>query len=468
MTRKGTAMNTSHTDVTTSSDITGASASRLVHALRAREISSRELLEEYLERIERLNPSLNAIVTLDVEGARSAAAAADQATAEGRDVGALHGLPITIKDALETEGMRTTSGAPDLAGYLPARDADAVARLRAAGAVIFGKTNLPTYAMDWQTYNPLFGTTNNPWDLARTPGGSSGGAAAAVAAGLTGLELGSDIRGSLRHPAHNTGVFALKPTFGIVPVRGHIPGPPGTLSAPDLGVLGPLARSADDLDLALDVLAGPDAAMATAWRLRLPPARGRRPSDYRIAVWLDDPACPVDSSVVDALQGAVQALREAGAHIDESARPVDFAESDGVFERLFVAAVSPGAADWNLVNEHRHRLRAQWAGFFESYDVLLTPVSPVAAIEHDQEGTVDTRTITVNGIERPYVSQSPWNGLAGAAYLPAAVAPVGLTPEGLPVGIQVIAPYLEDRTAIDVARLLERELGGYRRPPTLV
>ncbi|MFI5695383.1 amidase family protein [Kribbella sp. NPDC051586] len=444
------------THTTDLTDLTTAPASELVRALRRREVSSRELLEHYLARIERLNPALNAVVTLDAESALAAAAAADQDTARGHDVGALHGLPMTIKDSLETAGLRTTAGAPDLAGYVPARDADAVARLRAAGAVIFGKTNLPTYAMDWQTYNPVFGTTNNPWDLTRTPGGSSGGAAAAVAAGLTGLELGSDIRGSLRQPAHNTGVFALKPSFGIVPVRGHVPGPPGTLSTPDMAVLGPLGRSADDLDLALDVLAGPDAAMARAWRLRLPAARGRSLTDYRIAVWLNDPVAPVDSAVHEVLTAAVETLGSAGARIDDLARPVELGEANAVFEKLFQAAVSPGAADWNYTHEHRQQLRAQWQHFFESYDVLLTPVSPVAAIKHDHTGDVDNRAITVNGTERPYTDQSIWTGLAGGAYLPAAVAPAGQTRDGLPVGIQIIAPYLEDRTAIDLARHIER------------
>ena len=447
---------------------TTSPAAHLVRALRNREIGSRELLEDYVSRIEDLNPSLNAVVTLDVDTARAAARAADEATARGHGVGALHGLPITVKDAFETAGLRTTSGAPDLAGYVPTRDAEAVARLRAAGAVILGKTNLPVFAMDWQSANPLFGVTNNPWDLSRTPGGSSGGAAAAVAAGLTGLELGSDIRGSLRQPASNCGVFALKPSFGLVPVRGHIPGPPGTLSTPDLAVAGPIGRSADDLDLALDVLAGPDEASATAWRLRLPAPRGASLRDYRIAVWLDDPVCPVDDAVLDVLTAAVEELRREGAHVDDTARPVDLGESSAVFEALFAAAISPGSADWNVVNEHRQQLRAQWRQFFTGYDVVLTPVSPVAAIHHDLAGTVDSRTITVNGVQRPYTDQSTWTGLAGGAYLPAVAAPAGLTRDGLPVGMQVIAPYLEDRTAIDVARHLERVVGGYQQPPVVL
>lgn len=444
--------------------VTAAPAATLVRALRDRSISSRELLQAFLARVDQVNPSVNAVVTVDAERALEAAARADDASVRGTAVGALHGLPISIKDSIETAGLRTTAGAPDLAEHVPARDADAVARLRGQGAVIFAKTNLPVFAMDWQSSNPLFGTTSNPWDLTRTPGGSSGGAAAAVATGMTGLELGSDIRGSLRQPAHNTGVFTLKPSFGIVPTRGHIPGPPGTLSTPDMAVLGPLGRSADDLDLALDVLAGPDAAMATAWRLRLPAPRGRKLSDYRIAVWLDDPTCPVDADVLSVLTSAVATLRSSGARIDDTARPVELSEAGPLFERLFTAAVSPGAADWNHLNEHRHQLRARWARFFESFDAVLTPVSPVAAIAHDTAGDPDTRTIIVNGAERPYSDQSTWTGLAGGSYLPAAVAPVGLTRGGLPVGMQVIAPYLEDRTAIDVVRQIERTVGGFQAP----
>ena len=452
--------------MTTSGDMTSAPASALVRALRAREISSRELLDAYLDRIEQVNPAINAVVTIDAEAARAAATAADEQIARGQELGALHGLPMTVKDALETAGMRTTSGFPDLAEYVPARDADAVARLRGQGAVIFGKTNLPTFAMDWQTYNPIFGTTNNPWDLTRTPGGSSGGPAAAVAAGMTALDMGSDLSGSLRQPAHTTGVFTLKPSFGVVPGRGHIPGPPGTLSNTDMAVLGPIGRTADDLDLALDVLAGPDEWSATAWQLRLPPARGRSLSEYRVGVWLDDSTCPVDSEVLGVLEAAVTQLASAGARIDIAARPVDLADSNALFVNLLMAAVSPGTPDWNQTNERRQQLRARWQAFFRSFDVLLTPVSPVAAIAHDHTGDVFSRTITVNGSARPYVEQGVWTGLARVAYLPAAVAPFGRTTGGLPVGVQVIAPYLEDRTAIDVARHIERHLGGFVAPPT--
>jgi len=252
-------------------DIGSVSAGELARAIREREVSSRELLEELLGRAERVNPALNAIVAWDVDRARAAAAAADEVTATGEPLGALHGVPMTVKDTYETEGLVTTAGAPELAQYVPQADAVVVARLKAAGAIIFGKTNSPLYAGDWQTYNDVYGRTNNPWDVTRTVGGSSGGAAAAVAAGLTPLEFGSDIGGSIRIPAHYNGVFGLKPSWGIVPLRGHIPGPPGSLVDPDIGVAGPIARSVADLKLALGLVAGPLPQEAAGWRLELDP-----------------------------------------------------------------------------------------------------------------------------------------------------------------------------------------------------
>jgi amidase len=480
-------------------DLGHTSATELVAALRSRRIGSRELLDHYVERVERLDPALNAVVTLDVERARREAGAADEAAARGEPLGPLSGLPMTVKDSLETAGLRTTCGAPDLADHVPERDADAVARFRAAGAVIFGKTNLPTYAMDWQSYNPLFGTTNNPWDTTRTPGGSSGGAAAALAAGLTGFEIGSDIGGSIRVPAHFCGVFGLKPSHGIVPVRGHIPGPPGTLGAPDIAVLGPMGRSADDLDLGLDLLAGPDAATAVAWRLELPPPRADRLTGYRVAAWLDDPYCTVDRDVLDVLVAAVEALRGEGVTVDDRARPVELPTADRLFRQLLQGALSDGypqrvfdrlvaevaaagpdddsprlrtahaatqrKRDWNTAHEQRMRLAALWAEFFRDHDVLLCPVTPTAAIPHDHEPDINARTIEVDGRTRPYGDQFVWPGLVGMAYLPAAVVPVGRTPQGLPVGLQVVAPHLEDRTAVDVARRISAVLGGFRPPP---
>ena len=273
-------------------DVAFRSTTALAAALRRREIGCVELLDHYLARGERLNPRLNAIVILDAGRARERARDADRALARGESWGPLHGVPFTIKDSYETAGLRTTCGWSQIADHVPATDATAVARLRAAGAVIFGKTNVPTLASDAQSYNPIFGVTNNPWDTTRTPGGSSGGAAAAVAAGLTGGDIGSDIGGSIRTPSGWCGVYGHKTTWGIIPGRGHIPGPPGTLAETDLGVFGPLGRAADDLDLGLDVMVGPSGEDARAWQLTLPPARRTRLRDYRVALWIDEPAGP--------------------------------------------------------------------------------------------------------------------------------------------------------------------------------
>lgn len=472
------------------------SATALAGRLRRRELSSRELVELYLDRIERLNPAVNAVVTLDADRARAEAAAADQAAARGEDLGPLHGLPVTVKDCIETASLRTTCGTPDLADHVPGRDATAVARLRAAGAVVLGKTNTPPWAGDAQTDNPVFGRTSNPWDRARSPGGSSGGAAAAVAAGLTGLDLGSDLGGSIRMPAGYCGVFGLRPSFGVVPTRGHLPPPPGARTELDMGVLGPLARSADDLALALDVLAGPDEPHAAGWRLDLPPPRATALADYRIAAWLDDPACPVDAAVTAVLTSAVDALRRDGVKVHEHAGPVDLAESARLFQRLvqpfmgtmlddaaFAELTAAAAGDggtpharwarhvtapvraWAFAHERRLAVTADWARFFRDHDVLLCPVTPTTAIEHDATPDPDERRIVVNGVPVPYWEQVRWTQAVSIAHLPVATVPVGLSAGGLPVGVQVIGPFLGDRTVIDVARRLAAMLGGYRPPP---
>lgn len=475
------------------------SATELTAAIRRREISSRELLEIYLARVDKFNPALNSVVTLDVERARARAAEADQALARGESWGPLHGLPITVKDTFETAGLRTTAGSPTLANHVPATDAETVKRLRGAGAVIFGKTNTPVFASDFQSYNPVFGTTNNPWDATRAPGGSSGGSAATLAAGLSGLELGSDIGGSIRTPCHWSGVFGHKPSFDIVPLRGHIPGPPGMLSKMDLPVAGPMARSAEDLDLALDVLAGPTDDEATGWQLALPRPRRADLRSYRVAAWLDDADCPVDTQVGDVLRDTVAALRSAGVRVDETARPfgqlrdtVELYSSllwpgmvSGYPDELFDALVSHASAnpddrsgfgrlarhgtqrfrDWTRANEARAQLRARVAAFFRDFDVLLTPVNPVPAIPHDHSEPFHARVIRVNGAERPYFDLLSWIAPATTCYLPASTAPVGRTRTGLPVGMQIVGPYLEDRTTIDFARRLGELRGGFTPPP---
>jgi amidase len=434
----------------------------------AARFSSRELLEHYLARVERLNPPLNAVVTLDADGALEDADTADAALARGDGVGPLHGVPMTIKDCYDTAGMRTTCGVEDW-DCVPERDAEAVRRLRDAGAVIFGKTNTPTLTADWQTYNPIFGTTNNPWDTTRSSGGSSGGSAAALAAGLTALELGSDIAGSIRVPSNWCGTCGHKPSFGIVPQRGHLPPAPGTFADRDLNVVGPMARDVDDLEIALDILAGPAGERAKGWRLELPVARAKTLSDLRLATWLDDPAYPVEDDVRGVLESAVTALHQVGARIVDALPPVTLPELVTLHMELLYPLMEPSSEtlhrNWLSANEKREQSRAQIADFFRDVDALLMPVAVVPAISHDHNEPLAGRQIRYGDLSRSYLDMFGWVGLATVAYLPATVVPVGRTAQGLPVGIQIVGPFLADRTTLAVARCIEQLLGGFVPPP---
>ena len=475
------------------------SAAGLAATIRRKKISSRELLDIQLARINTLNGKLNAVVTLDVERARLRAEELDAAAARGEFAGPLHGIPITIKDSYETAGLKSTCGADIWRDHVPITNADAVQRLVDAGAVIIGKTNTPIFAGDVQTYNELFGTTNNPWDTGRTPGGSSGGAAAAVASGMTPFELGSDIGGSIRTPAHFCGVYGHKPSYGLISLRGHIPGPPGTLAATDLSVAGPLARTVSDLDLLLDILAGPDAQQRVAWRLQLPEPRQQKLPDFRAALWFDESDCPIDVSVRSALESAVHELRKAGVRVDDKARlpiklgdafrtylrllwPLLFAgTSDDSFEQHVARAAMFGVddkslnaqfhrqatarhRDWLRANEARARYRAAMAEFFERYDVLLMPVTPTPAFPHDHSPNMLERVIAVNGQPRPYLDNFFWISLATLCYLPATAVPVGQS-QKLPVGLQIVGPYLEDQTTLKFAAIVEEIVGGFKPPP---
>jgi len=480
-------------------DLGLSSATELAAAIKGRELSSLELLDHYLERVEQLNPALNALVTFDLGRAREAAGAADARTMAGGKLPPLHGLPCSIKDAIATEGVRTTGGAVELTDNVPAQDASVVRRVRDAGAVVFAKSNLPQWSADMQAFNELFGTTNNPWDLARTPGGSSGGAAAAVSAGLSAFDIGTDIGGSIRGPAHFSGICGHKPSFGVVPALGYIDHQTAGSTEPDVNVLGPLARSVSDLKLLFDVIAGPTEDRAPGWRLELPPPRSRRLADYRIGAWLDDPSCPVSSPVATILDQAVRAVEGEGVSVDRNARPgISFDVVHDVGLPLISAATSPGRSeeemerfrqivldpagaseallmrarasatfhrDWLLLTEERERIRRIWAEFFTTVDILLCPVIIVPAFEHQQAGTLYTRSLHVDGQQRPYVDLILWTSLIGMAYLPSTVVPVGWTDDGLPVGIQVVGPFLGDRSTLTVAGHLERLLGGYRVPP---
>ena len=468
-------------------------ATELSALVRDRVVSSRELLDLCREQIEACNPDLNAVVTTDWDHAQHQAHAADEAIAADRPVGRLHGLPMTVKDVFETAGLRTTAGAPELEHHVPDRDAVAVSRLRAAGAIIVGKSNVPTWAGDCQSTNPIFGTTSNPWDVTRTPGGSSGGAAAATAVGMTALELGSDLGGSIRIPAHFCGVYGLKPTHGLVPLRGHLPPGPGSLLDLDIAVAGPLSRSADDLGLALDVLAGPDERAAVAWRLALPPPRADHLHGYRVGVWADDPACPPDAPTTAALDTLITGLRGAGVHVvDVGDRLPAQADALRVFHRIVhpiaalgiddaefdqLARLATGGDDWpsNVAGRAVDQLRAsgeravmaaRWAEVFRDVDVVITPVTPTAAFPHDHDPDVGRRRIPADGGWRPYGEQFGWLQSVGLVHLPAVVAPL---PDAgpLPIGVQIVGPHLEDRTPIDFASRLAEVGVRFLAPPGL-
>ena len=479
-------------------DIPFWSASRLAQAIREKEIGSLELLDAYVARLETHNPRLNAIIQLDVEGARARAMAADDALARGKLAGPLHGVPITVKDSIDVCGFASTWGVTSFKENRPARSAPVVDALTSAGAVVFGKTNLPWYALASETFNDLFGTTNNPWDLSRSPGGSSGGSAAALAAGLTALEVGSDSAGSLRFPAHYCGIYAHRPTFGTTSIEGQ--SLPGLGPVPDIMVLGPMARSAEDLAVALDLMARPDETDAVAWRLALPRSRHSRLSDFKVAVMLEHEGSDVDHEVQARLADLAAFLSRRGAKVSMEARPeIDFDAAHRLFLTLNAASVSGSVPElyWRLLSQvapflrrknsalasvvrgytQRHRgwirldlvrnhLRAAWAAFFRDYDLLLTPVAATPALPHDRSSKMDYyRYIVVNGKKVAAIDQWFWAGLAAVAYLPATIAPAGFIASGLPLGVQIIGPQYGDHACLAFARLLEREFQSFVPPP---
>lgn len=475
-------------------------AGESVRMLAEREASSRELVDAAIERIEALDPKINSVVVRDFERARAAAKAADEALATG-ERRPLLGLPMTVKESFAVAGLPTTRGDPKYKNWKAKDDALAVQRLKTAGAVILGKTNVPLNLADFQSYNDVYGTTNNPWDMSRTPGGSSGGAAAALAAGLVPLELGSDIGGSLRVPAHFCGVYAHKPTLDLIPQRNL--GPPDIPAAPvrgDLAVFGPMARSATDLALALEVLAGPDElAEGAGYKLALPPPRHDKLADFRVLVIDEHPLCPTEAGVRSALNGLVDRLAKTGCTIVRSTPNMpDLARTSRIYNELLVAVysldlsaqdrarvdaaarvlspedqslaayrlrgISIGHPEWIRASRVRARLRGQWFNLFREVDLVLCPVTPTAAFTHDHSPKF-ARQIDVDGTKIPYDDQLAWAGIATMNGLPATAAPIGHSENDLPVGVQIIGGYLQDRTTIAFAGLIEREFGGFTPPP---
>ena len=457
----------------------------LVAALDQRLVSARELLDHHLDRVERLDGAINSVITIDSDRARTEAAAVDEARAAGRPVGQLAGVPVTVKDAIATAGIRSTGGATELRDHVPAEDATAVGAIRSAGAVVFGKTNVPRWSGDYQTTNEMFGTTNNPWDIERTPGGSSGGPAAAVAMGFTGFEIGTDIGGSIRVPSSFCGVYGHKPSFGIIPTYGYLDNPTSHRNVADINVFGPIARCVDDLELLLGLLAGPSPDDAPGWRLDLPAPRATELGSFRVAAWLDDDFAPVDPAVRDVMSAAVDALEHAGARIDHERRPdIDprraaregltlisaaTAISDSDDENSAASAGGRGLdhRDWDVLHRRRGETRQRWSEFFADVDVLLCPVTVVPPFRHVQapEGPNWAYATLADHDDRHYSDLIGWSALIGSAYLPVTVPPIGRTSDGLPVGIQVVAPYLHDHTSLAFARCMAEVLGGYEPPP---
>ena len=486
---------------TAGSDVDYRTARDLAAALRARQVTAVELLDHAIARIAAHDGAVNAVVVRDFDRARAAAAAADRALAVG-DRRPLLGVPITVKEAFNVADLPTTWGIPGTERAKAGEDAVVVRRLKAAGAVVIGKTNVPLRLYDWQTYNAIYGTTNNPWDLGRTCGGSSGGSAAALAAGYVSLEFGSDIAGSLRAPASFCGVFAHKPTHDLVPMRGCAP--PGTPSLSvgvevDLAVVGPMARSAGDLALALDVTAGPDDADAIGYGLALPPPRHTELRDFRVLVVDEHPLLPTADVVRAALDRVADRLRKAGCKVATMSPLLpDLALLGRTYTQLFMAfagadlpadtyrkmqdtAAQLPSGDLSLgavrvrgaVMSHAHwiwqdRFRAgiadQWRQLFRNWDVLLCPVMPTPAFAHNH-ADMNARRISIDGKIVPYTDQSMWPSIATLTGLPATAMPNGRGDDGLPIGMQIVGPYLEDRTTIAFADFVEREFGGFIAPP---
>ena len=483
------------------SDLAFKPALTLAAMIRNREVSSVELTAHYIERIEKLDgQGINAVPVRIFERAQEDANRADAAMARGDELGPLHGVPMTIKESYVMRDTPTTWGLEAFRDNVAREDGIAVSRFRAAGAHFLGKTNVPANLADFQTYNTLYGTTGNPWDTDRIPGGSSGGSAAALAAGLTALEAGSDIGGSIRNPAHFCGVYGHKPTWGIVPMAGHelLEHTPDA----DLSVCGPLSRSAEDLAVALDTMAGAPGRERRGWRLELPPPGFNRLGDLRVALWPDDDLCPVSTEIADRVASVGETLARLGASVSDSARPsfdtkrahdtyvsllnsvmssaqleedyrrnearaAQFDPADMSFRAVSARGMVLNHREWIRYNFKREHLRFAWDDFFEQWDILLCPQMATPAFPHDHR-PFGQRTIDVDGTHRDYFEQLFWSGLVTNAYLPSTVFPTGLSREGLPIGIQAVSAAYRDRRTIEFARLMAEELSGFRVPTPLL
>lgn len=477
-------------------------ATLLARDIAAQRLSSRELLEYYIQRIQKHNSRINAVVTMNLDAARQQADAADAAARRGENLGPLHGIPMTLKDTWEMPGMPCAAGAPEYRRYMPEKPAVAVQRLMNAGAIVFGKTNVPYLASDIQSFNAVYGTTNNPWNTALTPGGSSGGAAAALSAGFTPLEFGSDLAGSIRIPAHYCGVYGHKPTYGVIPMRGHVPGPPGTLSEAPMVVAGPMAQSANDLTTLFNVLS--KCTRNTDARLDSQNTPPKALQDYRVLLWTQDPLCPLDETLATQYRSLKNQMVAAGVSVTEGA-PEGFSLIDFYIPYLrmlgammgvplpmvqrqlmgmagkvfplvswlrtlpphfehFLSGIDARYADIRQTEEQTLRLKQAFCETFNRYDVILMPPAATTAIPHNQKNALPTRIIHIENKPRHYTELFTWISVASVLGLPATSAPVRLTPQNLPVNIQIMGAPHADNVTLHFAELLAEVTGKLPTP----
>jgi amidase len=466
-------------------NIAFASAAQLASLIKRRKISVLEAVDFYIARIEAFDDAINAVVVRDFDRARARAKALDRGRSKLAKLPALYGVPMTVKESFDIAGLPTTWGVKSAAQNIAKTDAVAIERFKDAGAVILGKTNVPVMLADWQSFNEIYGTTSNPWDLSRSPGGSSGGSAASMAAGFAALDAGSDIGASLRDPAHYCGIYAHKPTYGICAMKGH------SLTAgyvpPDISCIGPMARTAKDLALGLGVMAG---GLEEGWQLALPKSTVTGLKGLRVAIMAEHEICPVESEISDSLLALGKFLKKAGAKVSYTARPgFDANEAHENYMLMLNSALSARMPDaviarlrsepdsllsrgvllehriWLRHADDRGRMKQAWRAFFDDYDVLISPVASSPAVKHDHSANMGERYITVNGTKMNFGQQLFWAGYSCNFGLPSTAAPLGMTAEGLPYGMQIIGAPFADYSTIAVAALLEEAWVGFVPPP---
>ena len=479
-------------------DLAYATARQMAKAIARGSLSCTEAVKAQIERIEALDGALNAVVVRDFERALSTARSHDRRRKSAAKLPPLFGVPMTVKESYDVAGLPTCWGVAE-ALHVAQADALAIERLKAAGAIITGKTNVPVLLMDWQARNPVYGQTNNPWDVTRWAGGSSGGSAVSLAAGFAALEAGSDIGGSLRDPAHFCGVYAHKPTWNLLPLLGHSLA--GGVVPTDLSVIGPMARSAADLDVALQVMAGP-MPIERGMAVKLPAPRQRGVKGLRVAILADHPAAPVEREISGAMRDLARHLKDEGAKVSLTALPeLDLAAANETYLVLLNAALSARIPDdriavmretvakagpqrageafavrdsrstlvehriWLRLNEERYRARLAWDRFFRAWDVLIAPVASMPAQPHDPVHGMAERRVMIDGVERAFLEQLFWAGIASMPLLPATSAPLGMSANGLPFGMQILGAPYDDRSTIAVAASLERSWLGFQPPP---